>query len=105
MKPLKTWLILSAAFLISACKEGPRVSFCVLDSANGMLRCSDPDKKPFDLSLAAADNYGCMSPDDWERLLKNAVKAAPVAKQAVYKEVAAIPVLKERWPTFLKEKP
>ena len=79
MQLLKSGLILLlAALAVPSCKTGPRVSFCVLDAPNAMLRCADPDKKPFDLTLTQADNYGCMSPDDWERLLSTVAKAAPV---------------------------
>lgn len=104
MKLLKKWSILFAAFLLSSCKEGPRVSFCVLDVPNSMLRCADPEQVPFDLPLAEADNYGCMKPDDWERLLKDLVKKAPVVKKEVEKKVAANPVIQKRWPTFMREK-
>jgi hypothetical protein len=65
-----------------------------------MLRCSDPDKVPFDLAIASADNYGCMHPDDWEKLLSAGVKTS-VQMRAVKKEyeerVAAHPVMATKW--------
>lgn len=104
MKQLKKWSILSVVFLLSGCKDGPRVSFCVLDAPNGMLRCADPDQNPFDIPISEADNYGCMKPDDWERLLKDLVKKAPVVQKEVQHRVAANPVIQKKWPTFMKEK-
>lgn len=82
--PRKAWLILLVAFSLAGCKTGPKVSYCVVDAANSMLRCSDPNKVAFDLTLAQADNYGCMSPDDWQLLLswlKTDGKAQIPAKQ------------------------
>jgi hypothetical protein len=101
VQQLKTWSILFlVCSALSACKNGPKVSFCILDSANKVLRCSDPDKVPFDLSLEMADNYGCMAPDDWEQLLKAGVQTS-VQMRAVKKEyearVAAHPVMATKW--------
>jgi hypothetical protein len=101
VRQLKQWSILFlVCSAISACKTGPKVSFCILDAANSVLRCSDPDKVPFDLSLEQADNYGCMAPSDWELLLKAGVQTS-YKMQAVKKEyearVAAHPVMASKW--------
>ena len=101
MKPLKTWLILSlVCSALVGCKDGPRVSFCVMGA--DMLYCSDPDKNAFTVThgQAAEASYGCMSPDDWEKLLENGVKTSS-ALRAVKKEyqarVAAHPVMATKW--------
>lgn len=101
MKPLKLWSILFLAcnFLVG-CKDGPKVSFCMFST--DMFYCSDPDKKPFTVTheAAAEAGYGCMSPDDWEKLLENGVKTSS-AIRAVKKEyqarVAAHPVMATKW--------
>lgn len=101
MKPLKTWSILFlVCSLLLGCKDGPRVSFCVM--GEDMLYCSDPDKVAFTKSYAeaSAESYGCMAPDDWEKLLENGVKTSS-AIRAVKKEyqtrVAAHPVMSKKW--------
>jgi hypothetical protein len=65
-----------------------------------MLRCSDPDKVPFDLTLPQAENYGCMSPDDWEKLLKAGVETSSklkAVKREYEERVAAHPVMAAKW--------
>lgn len=100
----KLWLVLLVvAPLLNGCKEGVRVSFCVVDSANGMLRCSDPDQKPFDLPLAEADNWGCMAPADWERVLKDLVKRAPQMREEVSKKLSSNPMIKRRYAAYWSE--
>jgi hypothetical protein len=50
--------------------------------------------------MEQADNYGCMSPTDWELLLKAGVQTS-YKMQAVKKEyearVAAHPVMASKW--------
>ncbi len=106
MPSLKTWLILSVVCLAS-CKEGPKVSFCVLDAPASVLRCADPEGKPFDLELKAADNYGCVSPDDWEKILKGVAKnpAVKTAAKQVKIQLSANAYIKEKYATVLKQLP
>jgi len=86
---LKTWFLLLAVCLVSGCKSGPKVTFCVLDSPAMVLRCADPDGRPFDMELAQADAYGCMSPADWQNLLRDVAKN-PAVKTAAKEVVAKI---------------
>lgn len=68
-----------------------------------MLRCSDPEKKPFDKPLNDADNWGCMSPEDWERLLKG-VARQPALKQATRvakAQLAGNPFIVRKWSSIL----
>ena len=79
MKLRNVLWVLSASTLISGCKSGPRVSVCVIDAAAQVLRCADPDQKPFDIELKDSDNYGCLSPDDFEKVIK-ALSKQPAVK-------------------------
>ena len=79
------------------------MSFCVVDVANQMLRCADPEKVPFDKPIADADNWGCMSPQDWEVLLKG-VQKNPALKQAsknAKEQLRSNPTIAAKWSTIL----
>ena len=100
----KVWWTLLVVFSLSGCKNGPVVSYCVVDAPNLMLRCSDPKQVPFDLTIAAADNYGCMSPDDWQVLLswlKTDGKAKGIDPKAVYNALQHNPSVNARLGTKL----
>lgn len=87
--PRNLWWILFIGFSLAGCKNGPQVSYCVIDAPNLTLRCADPKEQPFDLPITSADNYGCMSPDDWQNLLTwlktqgGATFSSQAAKQAI----------------------
>lgn len=96
---LKAWLILSiACSFIIGCKSGPAISYCIMDSANLMLRCSDSKQVAFDLTVAQADNYGCMSPDDWQILLSwlKTDGKAKINSNQVYNALQQNPVINAR---------
>lgn len=57
-----------SALLFAACSGGPKVTVCILDSANATLECSDENGKEKTLPLADADKYICMSPSDAQEL-------------------------------------
>lgn len=53
----------------SACRSGPQVTVCVLNSAATSLECSAPDGREYTLPLAEADNYVCFTPRDIQKIL------------------------------------
>jgi hypothetical protein len=55
---------------LTGCKGGPQVTVCLIDYANNSLECARPDQSTFTLPVDQANNYACMSPDDFERLLQ-----------------------------------
>lgn len=70
---LKTFKILSVVLalpLLGSCKTGPIVTVCILDAANAVLDCVDPDQKQFTIPFPQADKFVCFSPDDARTLLE-----------------------------------
>lgn len=104
MRLPKAWFLLLAVCLISSCKTGPKVTFCVIDAPAMVLRCADPDGKPFDLELAKADSYGCMNQQDWENLLRDVAKSQAVktAAKEVALRVSQNEYIKRKYQTVLK---
>ena len=62
-------VLLVLPFFLLGCKEGPKVSVCIVDADNEVLQCRDPKGKIFALTMNGANNYVCMSPNDTEALL------------------------------------
>lgn len=62
--------LLLASVSLTGCKDGPRVTVCVLDPVNASLECSDPDGNGVTLPIADAENFVCFSPEDLEKLVR-----------------------------------
>lgn len=60
---------------VAGCKNGPQVTVCVLDPANGALQCSDANGLATTIPLEAAENFVCFSPGDVEKLLRACTRA------------------------------
>lgn len=68
-------LLLFVSFNLLGCRgEGPDVIVCLIDSVNNSLQCSDSLGNVTELQLGEANNYVCLSPDDFELLLNYAKK-------------------------------
>lgn len=70
---MKKWLLLTLfPLFFVACKSGPDVTLCVIDSQSLLMICSDSEKnqKMVRLDGPEADNYVCMSPDDFSIFLE-----------------------------------
>lgn len=67
MKKLKLLLILPLLF--AGCKDGPKVTVCVIESKDSVLVCSDPVGRVSVLTLEEAENYIALSPDDFKRVM------------------------------------
>lgn len=100
---LKNGLILLAVCLVSACKEGPKVTICILDSVNLKGMCSDPEGKPFTKTLPEMENDLVISPEDMAKILESTAKT-PMQKKAVMeyakKKTANLPLRKDKWKFF-----
>jgi hypothetical protein len=66
----KRLLWLFVALAVSGCKEGPRVTVCVLSNESAGLECADADGTAFYLPFHDAESFVCMSPDDTKAFLK-----------------------------------
>lgn len=55
--------------MISCKTAGPALTVCLIDSERGELQCGKPDGSGFTLPLNGANNYVCMSPDDFQTLV------------------------------------
>lgn len=85
----KAWFALFALF-ISACKNGPAVTVCVVDPERLGLQCVRPDETAYFLPLVDAENFACFSPRDLERILK-ACRGVPQSQDATPDEEASEP--------------
>jgi hypothetical protein len=65
----KILLLCFLAYLLSSCKEGPKVMVCISDPAVGGFDCYDPTtKKNTFLKYQDSDKYVAMAPDDAQTL-------------------------------------
>lgn len=62
-------LLLMLLGLFAGCKHGPELTICLINSKDNALECSDASGKAFTLPLPDADNYVCMSPEEFKTLL------------------------------------
>jgi hypothetical protein len=72
MQQLKLRLLFgvcSLLILVSCGGKGPKVTVCLLDSANQTLECSNADGQAFTLPLNSAENYVCLSPGDTQKIV------------------------------------
>lgn len=68
MKTKQNWLLI---FLLSfvGCKHAPLLTVCLINAEQNTLECSDANNQAFTLPIESADNYVCMSPEDFKTLL------------------------------------
>lgn len=65
----KTLFAICSLLLFTGCL-GPKVTPCVLDVDRLKAICAPPDNEPVEVELASLRNYACLSPEDWNKLLK-----------------------------------
>lgn len=65
----KLLLLLTLPGLFAGCKQGPPLTVCLINAADRTLECSTAEGKSYTLLLGEADNYVCMSPEDFKTLL------------------------------------
>lgn len=65
----RIWLICCLSFLLSSCKEGPKLTVCVSDVSAGGFDCYDSTtKKSSFLKYQDSDKYVAMPPADAQTL-------------------------------------
>lgn len=63
------YIFIGLLLLLSSCKNGPKVTICVVDVAKNGYQCVDKNKKESFLPFKDSDNYVAVSPNDVETLL------------------------------------
>jgi hypothetical protein len=74
----RIWPFLFAICAVSGCRNGagPIVTVCILDPERGALQCASgaDESVPFEMPIADAMNYVCLSPSDARALLHACTK-------------------------------
>lgn len=68
--PLKKLLLLLSVCSLVSCKgNGPSVTICIIDSVKNELQCSTAEGVTKVLALPDAQNFVCLSPEDFNLVL------------------------------------